>query len=348
MSESTDLAAFSGGQDNDPDVDDESQSPSSDEGSSKDSDEYGTPRWLIRRLQEALPGDGRTPFDLDPTSGAEPIEIAEMRYTKAVNGLEQPWALPSVDTIYLNPPYSDPEPFLRRLKHAVDPDDPEAASLGISLTKSDTSTNWFHDHLTEARVLCFLDDRLSFYGGGGQGARFPNAIGVFGEPEEELLETLSNLGELYSRVEVETALEQQRLDDLVGDGGCLAAIPVGQPSSPTRGQTAGTAPAPSYTSLDFVSPHDIIEMTFETSSLGTRARDLPEEVALRVLPDGKEIDAERGTITIDTIGKTKTGEDVCVSIRNSAEIASHLEVSIAVASGGWELATPRTVNIIDG
>jgi len=347
LSERTDLAAFSGSQNNGPDIDDEVEPAPSDEGSSEDSDEYGTPRWLIRRLQEALPGDGRTLFDLDPTSGAEPIEIAEMRYTKADDCFQQQWALPSVDTIYLNPPYSNPEPLLERLKHAVDPNDPEAASLAVSLTKSDTSTGWFHDHLTEAEVLCFPDDRLSFHGA-SQGAKFPNAIGVFGDPGEELLDMLSGLGELYTRVEVEAALEQQRLGDLVGDGGCLAAIPVGRPSSPTGGQAAGTAPVPSYTSLDFVSPHDLVEMTFETSSLGTRARDLPEEVSLRVLPNGKEIDAETGSITIDTVGKTGTGEDVCVSIRNSAEIASHLEVSVAVASGGWELATPRTVNIIDG
>jgi len=351
LSESTDLTAFSRDQVQNGDRDrlEEEPSPSEepDEESEEDSDEYGTPRWLIRRLQEALSGSGRTQFDLDPTSGAEPFQIANLRYTKEDDGLQQPWALPSVDTIYLNPPYSDPEPFLRKLKQAVDPDDPDAASLGISLTKSDTSTGWFHDHLTEARVICFLDTRLSFHGG-DQGAKFPNAIGVFGDPHEELLETLSDIGELYSRVEVETALEQQCLDDLISDGGCVAAIPVGKPSSPTGGQTASPSTSPTYTSLDFVSPHDMVEMTFDTSSLGTRCRDLPERVQLRVLPNGKEIDPETGTITIDTIGKTSDGEDVCVSIRNSAEIASHLEVSIAVASGGWELATPKTVNIIDG
>jgi hypothetical protein len=307
----------------------------------ENSDQYGTPRWLIRRLQQALGNDTKQLFDLDPASGAEPIPIAETQYTEEIDGLTQPWALPSIDTIYLNPPYSDPEPFLQKLKEAIDPDDPAAASLGISLTKSDTSTKWFHNHLTEAKVICFLDTRLSFYGG-DQGAKFPNAIGVFGDPNEELLETLSDIGELYSRVEVESALEQQRLDDLVSDGGCVAGIPIRTPADNE------TALSPTYTSLDFVSPRDIIEMSFDTSSLGTQTRDLPEEVQVAVLPNGKEIDPHTGTISIDAAGKTANGDDVCVSIRNSAEIASHLEVSIAVGSGGWELATPRTVNIIDG
>ncbi|WP_246391918.1 hypothetical protein [Halosimplex pelagicum] len=162
------------------------------------------------------------------------------------------------------------------------------------------------------------------------------------------METLSDIGELYSRVEVETALEQQRLDDLISDGGCMAAIPVGKSTSPAENESASHSPSATYTSLDFVSPHDLIEMTFDTSSLATRHRDLPKKVELRVLPNGREIEPDTGTITIDTIGKTSEGEDVCVSIRNSAEIASHLEVSVAVASGGWELATPKTVNIIDG
>ncbi|QLH82117.1 hypothetical protein HZS54_11110 [Halosimplex pelagicum] len=142
MSESADLTSFSQTQPQDGDEDDPESEPSPpEEGENGDdsSDEYGTPRWLIRRLQEALVGSGRTLFDLDPTSGAEPLQIAEMRYTKQDDGLQQPWALPAVNTIYLNPPYSDPEPFLRKLKQIIDPDDPDAPSLGISLTKSDTS-----------------------------------------------------------------------------------------------------------------------------------------------------------------------------------------------------------------
>lgn len=321
------------------------QVPSHEGQNEASSDEYGTPTWLIRRLQNALSPNDSELFDLDAASGAEPLQIAEMRYTKEDDALSQPWALPSIDTIYLNPPYSDPSPFLERLKRAVDPGDPDSASLGVSLTKADTSTNWFHSHLTDAQVLCFLDSRLSFHRDGGSessgSATFPNAIGVFGEPPEQLLETLSDLGELYTRVEVETALEQQRLDDLIADGGCMAAIPV----STLQPSTATPPPTPTYTSLDFVSPFDEVVMTFETSSLAKRGKDVPERISARVLPDGKELDPSTGTIILDATGRTADGDDVCVRIRNSAEIASHLEVNIAVGMGNWELATPRTVKI---
>lgn len=315
-------------------------SPSPDEGTptnteSKESDEYGTPRWLIRRLtDEGL-------FDLDPTSGAEPIPIAKKRFNKRMDALKQTWTGPEIDSIYLNPPYSNPEPFLRELKLAVDSDDPDAADYALSLTKADTSTGWFHEHLTQATVLCFLDSRLKFYGG-DQGAKFPNVIGVFGEPPKHLLETVADLGELYSRVEVAAAAEQQRLDDLFTDGGAVAtAIPV------TTGPAAPgiSTPQSKYASLDFVSPDDEIEMTFDTDSLGSQFQDIREKVNLSVLPGGKEIDTTTGSILIDTVGKTEDGEDVCAQLRNSAEIVSHLEVSLAVDMDHWGLATPKTVTV---
>lgn len=295
------------------------------------SDEYGTPRWLIRRLTEIQK------FDLDPAAGAEPMPIARARFTEDDDGLSQSWTWPDIDSIYLNPPYSDPEPFLRKLKHAVDPDNDDAATYGISLTKSDTSTNWFHDHLVQATVLCFLDTRLKFHGG-KQGAKFPNVLGVFGEPPEPLLDTLADLGELYSRVEVNAAVEQQRLDDLIADGGCTAtAIPVTTDNGGFKSR---------YASLDFVSPGDEIELTFDTDSLATRHKDIPERARLTVLPEGKEIEARTGSILIDTIGETGDGTDVCAQLRNSAEIVGHLEVSLAVGMDHWELVTPSTVRLL--
>lgn len=295
------------------------------------SDEYGTPRWLIRRLTD------HQKFDLDPAAGAEPMAIAQSWFTEEDDGLSHPWTGPDIDSIYLNPPYSDPEPFLRKLKHAVDPDDDDAATYGISLTKSDTSTNWFHDHLVQATVLCFLDTRLKFHGG-KQGAKFPNVLGVFGEPPEPLLDTIVDLGELYSRVEVNAAVEQQRLDDLIADGGCAAtAIPVTTDSGGFKSR---------YASLDFVVPGDEIELTLDTDSLATRHKDIPERVRLTALPEGKEIEARTGSILIDTIGETGDGTDVCAQLRNSAKIVSHLEVSLAVGMDHWEIVTPSTVRLL--
>lgn len=336
MSENVDLGSF-----NNPEADgatpgDSDTAPTQmekeDSSDSGGSDEYGTPRWLIRRLT-----DHQT-FDLDPAAGAEPIPIADQRFTKTDDGLSQSWTGSDINSIYLNPPYSDPGPFLQKLKHAVDPSDPDAATYGISLTKSDTSTGWFHNHIVEATVLCFLDTRLKFYGGGDD-AKFPNVLSVFGEPPEQLLDTLADLGELYSQVEVNAALEQQCLDDLLTDGGAAAtAIPMSAPS--------GSGVQNKYASLDFVSPYDEIELTFDTDSLAVRGTDIPERVRVTVLPGGKEIETDSGSIVIDTAGQTEDGTDICARLRNSAEIVSHLEVSMAVGMGGWNLVTPKNVRVL--
>jgi phage N-6-adenine-methyltransferase len=300
-----------------------------------ESDEYGTPAWIIRRIT------AHGLFDLDPAAGAEPIPIADQCFTKDQDGLAQRWATEPIESIFLNPPYSNPAPFLRKLKHAVDPDCPTAATYALALLKADTSTDYFHDHLAEAKVLCFPDERLQYYGG-KTGAGFPSVLAVFGEPPEELLETLSDLGQFYSRVELNAALEQQCLDDIVADGGMTAtAIPV-------TGTSPGSGPASAqeqYTSLDFVTPRDEIVLTFDTESLATRGQNHPEKVTLRVLPGGKDIDPESGSIWIDAVGTTVDGNGVCARVRNSATIASNLEVSLAVGKGRWELVTPKTVSV---
>lgn len=303
--------------------------------SEDDSDEYGTPRWVIRKLTE------RGLFDLDPTAGAEPIPIATNRYVKEDDGLSQVWATPDVDSIYLNPPYSDPKPFLQKLKHAVDPDDPNAATWAVSLTKADTSTGWFHEHVVEASVLCFVDKRLKFYGG-KQGAKFANVFAAFGDPPQHIIEALSDMGELYTRVQVANAMEQKSLEDLWTDGG-VAAAPVSMAAGPSSGGIS--TPHHEHASLDYVSPHDTIEMTFDTDSLAVQCRDVPERVTVEVLPEGTDLDAHEGSISIATAGATDDGTDVCAEIRNSANLVSQLEVSLSVGMGGWELATPTSVTV---
>lgn len=294
-------------------------------------DEYGTPRWLIRKLTSVVS------FDLDPAAGAEPVQIADTRYTKKDDGLRQDWDKPGINSIWLNPPYSDPKPFLKRLDEAVNHG---SVTWGLALTKSDTSTGWFHSHITSATATCFLDDRLSFVGGADQ-ASFANALSVFGDPPADLLDVLADLGELYSQVTVNAAVEQQRLDDILPDGGVTAvtALPVSAGS--------GVNTVATNESLDFVEPYERLRIDFGTDGLGVPGS-VPESVEVKVLPDGKQIEPETGSIRIQTVGKTAAGEDVCVDIRNSADLASQLEVSVAVGMGRWQLATPTSIERVTG
>jgi hypothetical protein len=182
-----------------------------------DSDEYGTPVSLIERFQRYLPGGL---FDLDAAAGAEATQISRWRLTKADDALadDTDWLAPTpetnrgdVDSIFLNPPFSDPYPFIRRFIEAIDPDDPEKASFGVTITRADTTTDYFHDFLSNA-TLFMRDDRESFVGAGDD-ANFACIIGLFGDPPEGLLEDLSDDGQFYERQTIDELTEQSGLNE---------------------------------------------------------------------------------------------------------------------------------------
>jgi phage N-6-adenine-methyltransferase len=295
------------------------------------SDEYGTPRQLIARLTDAT-DDGV--FSLDPAAGAEDAttRIARKRYTKSDGGLKQTWTGQEIESIFCNPPYSDPEPFLQKLKLAVDPDDETAATYGIALTKADTSTQWFHDHLTKASFICFVEGRLTF-AGGDNSAPFPNAIAAFGDPPESLIRTLDDIGALYSDIEIEAATEQQQLDDLfTADGGTISAIP-------TTSNTSSDTP------FEIITPHDPVEITYTQNELITQSTAPPEEITLRLLPGGKSRDPASGSITLDMVGQTTSGEDICAQITTTPTMTNDIEVVIAKGMQHWTQITPVSIDI---
>jgi hypothetical protein len=84
-----------------------------------------------------------------------------------------------------------------------------------------------------------------------------------------------------------------------------------------------------------------VRIRFTDEGLG--ARDVPEEVTVRVLPDGKTVDPETGMVTLATAGQTSDGRQVCVDLRNSPRFAGGLEASIAVDDQRWTLATPTII-----
>lgn len=301
------------------------------------SDEHGTPRWLVRTLQRAIGDtDDETLFDLDPAAGAESSPIAHNRYTIDDNGLNQRWTGDEIDTIFLNPPYSNTKPFVKKL-YKASKDDPDI--VGIALVKSDTGLNWFHDYMTEAVVLC-LPERLTFQGSKKE-ANFSNTIGVFGSPSAELLETLANeVGPIYAGVEAEAALEQQTFDELLNpqsnqSEGAKAALPISEHTTDSQQQF----------DYEIIAPYDVLKIDINNDSQAVAPAldsNIPSSCTVQVIPDGKRIDPQSETVTIAATGETSDGETAFVELHSTPNSMYPVEVSLSTGRE-WRMISPNTI-----
>ncbi|MFA9517023.1 DNA N-6-adenine-methyltransferase [Halopenitus sp. H-Gu1] len=226
----------------DSDTDDDQMAPSTIQATSQSgNDERGTPTQFIRRLHSAIGGL----FDLDPCSGAEPIPIAKTRFDIEDNGLAQDWT--GYDSIYVNPPYSDLETWMKKVTREASRDDADAPSLIMCLLPGNTSTQWFHQYAANGDYLTLIEGRLTFHGT-KKNAPFASILTVFAaDLSDDVLELLDSLGAIYTREEVKAAQKQSRLDDLfASDGGTAATA--------TSPLTSSTPTAPSIDPLDLGDP----------------------------------------------------------------------------------------------
>ncbi len=147
--------------------------------------EYGTPRRFVQPLEEAVGG-----FDLDPASGAEDSPHATTTYTVNDDGLRQSW----FGNVWCNPPFSNKDDWLQK---AVSEHTEGNTDLILMLLPVDTSTGWFHRHVTMCDALWFKQGRLSFDGDRDWGANFGIMLAIFGEPPKDLLDILEQRGEVF-------------------------------------------------------------------------------------------------------------------------------------------------------
>ena len=173
-------------------------------------DEYATPPYIWRPLARAVGG-----FDVDPASGAESTPIADTRYTKDDNGLKHTWE----GDVWLNPPFADKpstgegkrEKWLKKARSEAKR--PEVRSVTV-LLPVDVSTRWFHQHVVEAGVICFLDHRPEFEGNKAEetgNTSFAIQIAVYGDPPEDLVEALEQHGAVFRGREYYRRTVQQTL-----------------------------------------------------------------------------------------------------------------------------------------
>lgn len=160
-------------------------------------DDYATPPSLWRPLARAVEG-----FDVDPASGAESTPIADVRFTREDNGLEQPWH----GDVWLNPPFGDSpstgpskrERWLQKARQEARRDGVRSVTV---LLPVDTSTRWFHNHVVEAPVLCLMGPgRLEFEGEEPEdtgNTSFATCLAVYGDPPAELVDSLEEFGAVF-------------------------------------------------------------------------------------------------------------------------------------------------------
>lgn len=103
-------------------------------------DEWYTPRWLVEALG---------PFDLDPAAPSENHWTAKRCYTRSNDGLHLPWN----GRVFLNPPYSEPLPWVKRLVEHGN---------AIALYFVRTDTKWMQRALDAADAAFLLRGRIPF------------------------------------------------------------------------------------------------------------------------------------------------------------------------------------------
>jgi phage N-6-adenine-methyltransferase len=174
-------------------------------------DEWATPPHFLRRLDSAVGG-----FDLDPASGAEDHDIIKETYDKQDDGLSQKWQ----GTVFLNPPFSNKVDWIQKAKSEVNKG---GADTVVMLLPVDTSTSWFHDHVTQATLTCFVGpgrmdfDRRSEPGNKGCPS-FAIMVVVFGDiPDKKLFGFLGSRGTIYWQCSLYQREKQSNLSNIISN-----------------------------------------------------------------------------------------------------------------------------------
>lgn len=137
-------------------------------------DEWLTPPGIVRALG---------PFDLDPCAPLDrPWDTAAAHLTAADDGLDHEWS----GRVWLNPPYSEVESWMRRLA---------AHGQGTALVFARTETAWWFESIwPAAAALLFLRGRLTFHrpdgtpAPNGHNSGGPSVLIAYGDADADALE----------------------------------------------------------------------------------------------------------------------------------------------------------------
>lgn len=130
------------------------------------SDHWSTPPAVVASLEKEFGA-----FDLDPCCRPETAK-APRYFTKEDDGLSKPW----FGKVFLNPPYSDPSPWLTK---AIEETTTGKAALVVALVPVSTDTKWFHRLVKDRAEIRFVEGRIRFYGWKGTPIGSPKTPSMF-------------------------------------------------------------------------------------------------------------------------------------------------------------------------
>ncbi len=131
-------------------------------------------------------------INLDPCADDGRHISAAEHYTKNDNGLEQPWC----GKIYMNPPYSHPGLWMKKLQLEFETGNVDEA---IALVPAATDTNWLSPVL-KTQPVCFWKGRIKFLGQDYQpklSARQSHVLVYWGNNWQKFREVFEDYGVVY-------------------------------------------------------------------------------------------------------------------------------------------------------
>lgn len=136
------------------------------------SDEWYTPWNIVQPLADEF-ANGK--FDLDPCTVPE-VAKGRVYYTMEDDGLIQPW----FGTVWLNPPYSKPGPWIDK---AVDEINSGNCELVVALMLGNNGNRWHNKAMVNATLMRYYPRRLRFESPDGNilPAKWGNVLFVFGK-----------------------------------------------------------------------------------------------------------------------------------------------------------------------
>lgn len=129
-------------------------------------DTWPTPWPLVRRIEEVL----NVHFTLDVCASSSNAKAQNWFDTNA-DGLARDWR----GTCWMNPPYSNPEPWCKKALNESFRFDVDAV---VGLVPSSTDTRWWHQYVMKADRIYLLDRRVRFVGASNS-AGFPCSVVVW-------------------------------------------------------------------------------------------------------------------------------------------------------------------------